>query len=180
MQTKHWWLGLVGLLLCPAMICADGGTLRFSKECHGYRITLFTFPTSLRAGMVDFSVLVQTAHSEMPLLDLPVTIHVYPHSDPQRKSGGLATNDMATNKLFQAIQLELSQAGWWHVEVVFDSPKGPMRVETDLEVGPPLPSWIDLGFWICWPAGAILLFAIHQCFLATQQRKHLEKTIADI
>jgi hypothetical protein len=163
MATKHWWLGLAGLLLSPAMICADGGTLRFSKECNGYRITLFTSPTSVRAGEVDFSVLVQSAQSEMPLLDLPVTIHVYPQSDPQRRSGGRATTDAATNKLFQALQLELSQPGGWHVAVVVESPKGPMQVETDIEVGPPLPSWVDLGMWIGWPAAAILLFVIHQC-----------------
>jgi hypothetical protein len=171
MAAKHWWFGLVAFLLWPAMTCADGGTLRFSKVCDGYRITLFTSPTSLRAGVVDFSVLVQSAHSEMPLLDLPVTIHVYPQNDPQRRSGGRATTAAATNKLFQAIQLELSEQGWSHVEVVVDSPRGPMRVETDLEVGPSLPSWIDLGMWICWPAGVILLFAIHQCFLASQRRK---------
>jgi hypothetical protein len=163
METKHWWLGLAGLFLCPAMTCADGGTLRFSKECDGYRITLFTSPTSLRAGVADFSVLVQSIHSETPLLDLPVTIHVYPQSDPQRGSSGLATNEAATNKLFRALQLDLSQPGWWHVDVVVDSPKAPMRVGTDLEVGPPLPSWVDLGLWIGWPAAAILLFVIHQC-----------------
>jgi hypothetical protein len=163
METKHWWLGLVGLLVCPTITCADGGTLRFSKEREGYRITLFTSPTSLRAGVVDFSVLVQSAKSEVPMLDLPVTIHVYPQGDPQRRSGGSATTEAATNKLFRAIQLDLSQPGGWHVEVVVDSPQGPMRVETDLEVGPPLPSWIDLSLWIGWPAAAISLFVIHQC-----------------
>jgi hypothetical protein len=177
MAAKHWWIGLVAFLLCPATTCADGGTMRFSKECDGYRITLFTSPTSLRAGVVDFSVLVQSAHSEMPLLDLPVTIHVYPQNDPLRRSGGRATTDAATNKLFQAIQLELAQPGWWHVEVVLDSPRGPIRVETDVEVGPPLPSWIDLGMWISWPAGAIVLFAIHQCFLSSHQRKQSGKTV---
>jgi hypothetical protein len=161
-MLKRFWWGIAWLLLCPALARADGGTMRFSKECDGYRITLFTFPTSLRAGVADFSLLVQSTHSDAALLDLPVTIHVHPQGDPERQSGGLATTDAATNKLFRALQLPLSQPGWWHVEVVVDTPTGPRQVETDLEVGPPLPSWVDLGFWISWPAAAIFLFVIHQ------------------
>jgi hypothetical protein len=164
------------LLLFPAMSCADGGTLCFSKLCGSYRITLFTAPTSLRAGPVDFSVLVQAVDSGAPLLDVPVSIHVFPESEPQRSSGGMATTAAATNKLFRAIQLELSEPGRWHVEVVVHSPERSARVEAELEVGPPLPSWIDLGMWIGWPAAAILLFALHQCFLARREHKR-ESTI---
>ena len=159
-------LGTAMLLLFPAMSWADGGTLVFSKACGDYRITLFTAPTSLRAGPVDFSVLVQAMDSGAPVLDVPVSIHVYPESAPQRSSGGPATTAAATNKLFRAIQLELSEAGRWHVEVVVHAPERPARVAADLEVAPPLPSWLDLGLWIAWPAAAILLFAVHQCLVA--------------
>ena len=156
---KSFGLVLVVLLLFPGLLRADGGTVRFSKQCAGYRITLFTLPTSLRAGVVDFSVLVQSTKSNQPLLDVPVAVHVYPEMHPQQRSGGQATTAAATNKLFHAIALELSKPGRWHVEVVVgaDSP-----VETVLEVGPPMPAWIDLGLWIGWPALAILLFALHQ------------------
>jgi hypothetical protein len=156
------WPALVVLLVCPAFVRADGGTIRFSKQCANYRITLFTAPTSLRAGTVDFSVLVQSADSEAPLLDVPVTVHVFPEGAPQRRTGGLATTAAATNKLFRAIQLELSEPGLWHVEVVVGAPPDSARVEAELEVGPPLPSWIDLGMWIGWPLVAVLLFAGHQ------------------
>jgi hypothetical protein len=155
------WPALVVLMLCPALARADGGTLRFSKQCAGYRISLFTAPASLRAGTVDFSALVQSADSEAPLLDVPVMVHVFPEGS-QTRIGGLATTAAATNKLFRAIQLELSEPGLWHVEVVVGEPPRQARVEADLEVGPPLPYWIDLGMWIGWPAAAILLFALHQ------------------
>jgi hypothetical protein len=171
----------LSLLLCPAIVRADGGTLRFSKQCDGYRITLFTAPTSLRAGPVDFSVLVQLADSDSPLPDLPVTVHVYPASEPQRRVGGPATTASATNKLFRAIQLDLPEPGRWHVEVVVHDPERPFQVDTELQVGPPPPSWIKLGIWIGWPAAAILLFAIHQCLVQRElkRRVRLQETRAD-
>lgn len=167
--AQRCWPGLVVLLLGPAMARADGGTLRFSQQSGAYRITLFTAPTSLRAGPVDFSVLVQSLDSKVPLLDVPVTIHVFPEAQPQRRSGGLATSAAATNKLFRAIQLELSEPGQWHVEVAVGSPERSARVEAELDVGPPPPPWIDLGIWIGWPAVAILLFAMHQCLVRRDQ-----------
>jgi hypothetical protein len=157
------------LLLCPAVSPADGGTLRFSKKVDGCRITLFTAPTALRAGPVDFSVLVQSADSDAPVLDVPVTVHAYPERDPQRRIGGPATAAAATNKLFRAIVLDLSEAGAWRVEVEVHDPPRSVRVDAQLEVGQPLPSWINLAPWIGWPAVAILLFVVHQRLLRRRQ-----------
>jgi hypothetical protein len=169
-------LGTSVLLLCSELSWADGGTLRFSKLSGGYRITLFTSPTSLRAGLVDFSALVQSADSETPLLDVPVTIRVYRDGEQRWRRGGAATTAAATNKLFRAIQLELTEPGLWHVEVEVHSPGRSALVNTELEVEPPLPSWIDLGVWIGWPAGAILLFAIHLCLVASRAGGRPEKS----
>jgi hypothetical protein len=157
------------LLVFPVMSWADGGTLIFSRACGGYRITLFTAPTTLRAGPVDFSVLVQAVDSGAPVLDVPVSIHAYPEIRPQQSTGGPATAAAATNKLFRAIQLELSEPGRWHVEVVIHSPEQAVRVEAELEVGPSLPSWIDLGIWIGWPVAAIFLFAVRQFFFVKRE-----------
>ena len=173
MAVARFWLvgclGLAVLVLVPVGARADGGTLRFSKPCGKYRITLFTAPAPLRAGPVDFSVLVQAADSESPVLDIPVTVSVCPESDPQRRLGGSTTTAAATNKLFRALQLDLSEPGRWHVEVELEAPEGSARVDTDLELGPPLPAWIDLALWISWPAGAILLFAIHQVLVRRRE-----------
>jgi hypothetical protein len=163
---------MVALFFVPTTACADGGTLRFSKLCDGYRITLFTAPTPLRAGTADFSVLLQTADSETPLLDVPVSVHVYPVGEPQRRRGGLATTAAATNKLFQSIALELPEAGTWRVEIEVQGPERSASVEADLEVEPPMPAGLDLAFWIGWPAGVIVLFGIHRRLVrgATQRR----------
>jgi len=165
---KSFGLVLVVLFLFPGHVWADGGTVRFSKQSGGYRITLFTLPTSLRAGVVDFSVLVQSLDSAQPLLDVPVTVHVYPENHPEQRRGGQATTAAATNKLFHAIPLELSEPGRWHVEVVVAADSW---VETILEVGPPMPAWLDLGLCIGWPALAIPLFALHQYLVRRATRR---------
>jgi hypothetical protein len=165
------WFGLALLLLFPCVVRADGGTVRFSRQIGGYRITLFTFPTSLRAGVVDFSVLVQAADSQKPVLDVPVTVHVYPESDPERRRGGPATTAAATNKLFHAVALDLSEPGRWHVEVTVQCNGDPIQLHTEVDIGPPLPTWIDLSLWIGWPALAILLFACHQFLVRTNRSR---------
>jgi hypothetical protein len=172
-------LVLCTLLLCPAASRADGGTLRFSKQTGDYRVTLFTSPTSLRAGPVDFSVLVQSAGSGAPLLDVPVAVHVYPQAEPRRRIGGPATSTAATNKLFRAISLKLLEPGRWHVEVEMGAPENPARIGAEIEVGPPLPSWIDLGMWIGWPAGAIVLFTIHQYLVQRGNRRRRGRAVAE-
>lgn len=155
---KSHCLIFAAVLLLPGSVLADGGTMRFSRQAGNYRIALFTFPTSLRAGVVDFSVLVQSVDSNKTLLDVPVMVYVHPENDPQQRRGGPATTSAATNKLFHAISLDLAEPGRWHVEVEVQG----SRVETVVEVAAPLPSWMDLGLWITWPAAAILLFVLHQ------------------
>lgn len=165
------YLVLAMLFLSPSITWGDGGTLRFAKQRDGYRITLFTAPMSLRAGPVDFSVLVQSARSEAPLPDVLVTIEAYPVNEPRKRTRGIATSAAATNKLFKAVQLELPQAGLWHVEVAIGTADQLIRADTELDVGEPLPSWVELAPWIGWPAAAIVLFAIHQ-WLARRRRRN--------
>ncbi len=167
-------LGLCLALFCPAAARADGGTLRISKVCDGYRITLFTSPTAPRAGQIDFSVLVQSTDSDAPLFDVPVTVQAYPDGEPQHRIGGPATTAVATNKLFRACLLNLSEPGHWHVEVEVGPPQHLAIAATDMEVGPPLPSWLALGVWIGWPSGAIMLFVMHQ-YLVRHSRSQRPK-----
>jgi hypothetical protein len=158
------------LILCPAMLRADGGTLRFSRRCGDYRITLFTAPPTLTAGPVDFSVMVQTMDSESPLLDLPVTVSVYPEAHPQRRLSGTATREAATNKLFQAIQLDLPESGRWRVEVTVDSPQGIRQAQGELEISPAPASGFARAGWIGWPAVAVVIFVIHRWLVYRQRR----------
>jgi hypothetical protein len=152
-------------LVWPAFVRADGGTMQLSTQRDGYRVTLFTSPTPLRAGPVDFSVLIQTADTEVIPNDVSVTIDAYPRGEPQRRVGGMATTAVATNKLFRAIQLDLSESGYWQVDVAISDGKQTTRVQTELVVAPPGLAWSSLGLWIGWPAAVILLFGIHLCLV---------------
>lgn len=155
---------LAFLLLSPLIpfTRADGGTVRFSERQGGYQITVFTAPTPLRAGLVDFSVLLQDAATGAPLLDACIEIAVAPSGRPQEIVRSRASAEAATNKLFQAATFELPTAGRWQVEVQIDGPRGPARVKLEVEAAEPQPRWEEMAFWIALPVVPILLFGIHQ------------------
>ena len=122
-------------------------------------ITVFTSPTPPRAGMVDVSVLVQDATTNMPRLDVPVEVSATRDHEPARVVHATATAENATNKLFQAAWLELPEPGLWNLDVVVGSEHA---IRIPLVVEAPLPGWLPLAGWIGWPAVAIVLFAIHR------------------
>ena len=140
----------------------DGGAVRFSSRRGDRLITVFTAPTPLRAGVVDVSVLVQDADSGKPLLDVRIVVHAHPIQHSQGRISAPATSEAATNKLLRAAGLELSEPGWWRVEVVVQDlgPGPPISFDVEVAEGPP--PWLDLSVWIGWPLVAIGCFALHQ------------------
>jgi hypothetical protein len=153
---------LCWLLLLPPLARADGGTLRFTERIGGYQVALFTAPSPLRAGPVDFSVLVQDAETDKVLLDARVELILTRTASPGEPMHYMASPETATNKLLHAAQFELPDAGSYRMDLLIDGPHGSVHKEMVLEVEPPLPSWSDLWFWIALPFGAIILFIIHQ------------------
>jgi hypothetical protein len=154
---------LVGclLLILPEMVQADGGTVRWSQRQGDYRITVFTSPTPFRAGPVDVSVLIQDAGGE-PIAGVPVRVRMTPRDHPEGEIRQLATTEAATNKLFHAAVFDLPQAGWWDVEIVIEGLQQPLVAHFAIEADEPLPRLGEMTAWIAWPAGAILLFLVHQ------------------
>jgi hypothetical protein len=154
---------IVGWLILgftPAPVLADGGLVRWSEVKGGYRITVFTAPTPIRAGAVDISALVQDASTGNPIWPMKVTVRMtrpgrfvleYP-----------ATSAAATNKLFSAAQFELPEPGHWALEVEVQGSHGRAVIGGELDAAAPLPRWRELWPWISWPALAIALFGIHQ------------------
>src|SRR6516162_8126595 len=121
------------LITLPAPALADGGTLRMSEEKGNYQIAIFTSPTPLRAGPVDISVLVQNAATHEPVSDVQIVVKA---ARRDRRGAAIhrpATFEAATNKLFQAVALNLNEPGWWQVEVGLDGPLGEARVALDIE-----------------------------------------------
>lgn len=151
------WLSLV------ATVRGDGGTPRFSGDAGGYRVTVFTEPTPLRAGQVDVSVLLEDRQSGAIVTDVPVSISAAPASHPAAVRRQPATTRAATNRLFQAATFELPEAGRWEFGVSVGESSGKVTCTFTVDVAPPIPRWVEYGFWIGWPIIPIFVFALHEC-----------------
>jgi hypothetical protein len=166
------------LSLVPSVAVADGGTIRFSQQKGNYRITVFTTPTPFRAGPVDISVLVQDAKTGKLLPDTHVTITATHREFKDISISETATNEAATNKLFQAALVELPHAGPYAFEVSIDGNMGSEQVLIELEVAEPLPFWLTLWPWVAWPFLVIILFGIH-LILVRRRSHHNAKLLPD-
>jgi hypothetical protein len=160
---------LICLLLASSFILnpssflrADGGAVRLSEQTGAYRVTVFTSPTPLRAGLVDVSVLVQDAITGELAAEIEVTIRAVQRDFPDTAIQRPATKEAATNKLYYAANFELPESGWYSLEVSVHGALGDGRVCLQMEAAEPLPSWLANWAWAGWPVLAILLFGIHQ------------------
>jgi hypothetical protein len=135
---------------------ADGGAVRLTERVGEYRVTVFTAPTPLCVGPVDISVLVQDANTSATAPELPITIRL---AQGEREIVASATRAAATNKLFQAAQVEVPAAGIWSCEVRIAEHE-PVRF--DLEVVEPAARWTEMWFWLTLPAFIIGLFVVVQ------------------
>jgi hypothetical protein len=165
-----WVLGASSLILHPSSLAmADGGTVRLCQRVGNHQVAVFTSPTPLRAGPVDVSVLVQDPTTGECTPGAEVMLRLTAHGS------GLtleypATSAAATNKLFQAADFELPEAGVWEVEVSVKGPQGPVSARFQLEAGEALPRWLDLWPWYTWPALVVVLFGFHQVLTRRTRR----------
>jgi len=158
------------LLLLPSLAAADGGTIRLSEQQGGYRITVFTAPTVLRAGPVDISVLVQDAATEEAASGVQVTVKVMRQGSPDVVFQHPATTEAATNKLYYAAVFDLPEAGWYSVEVSIHGVLEKAQVRFEMEVAEPVPPWLTMAPLVGWPVVAVLLFGIHQVLVRRRMR----------
>jgi hypothetical protein len=150
---------LTGLIVVPAVARADAGAVRASQRQGKLRLTVFSNPTPLRVGLADVSLLVQNVETGEQLYP-PAEIEL---SRPGQTSPPVryhATRDSATNKLFQAAQVNLPQAGLWTAAMTIDGPTGKIQFRFDLDVAEELPQWRSLWLWYCWPFLVVALFAL--------------------
>jgi len=150
------------LSACGTAARGDGGVVRIVEQQAGLQVSVFTSPNPLCAGPVDISVLVQDAETGQPVPEADVSIVVTPRGRSGRSIHGVATVDAATNKLLRAAVFDLSEAGWWDVDVICVAKPGRAHVHFALECGQPLPHWLAVWPWLIWPAGVVLLFGVHR------------------
>ncbi|HEY7327110.1 MAG TPA: hypothetical protein VH592_05710 [Gemmataceae bacterium] len=164
---------LISVLLIqpPAVLHADGGAVRLSKQIGNYRITVFTSPVPLRAGPVDISVFVQDTATGGPVSEARITVRASPRELPESSIIREATTDAATNKLFQAAVFDLTQPGWWDVQILIDGLNDPIGLQFQMELSEALPGIWQLAPWICWPAVVVALFCVHKWLVERKQRE---------
>lgn len=154
---------LVALLLgACGTAWGDGGTVQVSVAEEGYRVTIMTSPSPLRAGPVDVSVLVQDEGSGATVVDARCEIEL---RQPERSIRAVASREAATNKLFQSAQLELPAAGGWTLEARVIVGNKRIVASTEITAAGPLPAVNELWVWIGWPAVAVGLFVMHRALV---------------
>jgi len=150
------------VLACTAAVFADGGTLRVSRVCGSYRVTIFTSPEPLRVGPADVSVVVCDASSGVEISDSRVTLQLVPIGHASGGIRRIATRESSPTGLFQMASFDFDTPGRWMLETEIDSPLGHSRVGAEIVVLPPLPRWIDLAGWIVLPVLPIGLFTARE------------------
>ena len=104
---------LILLFLAPRLT-ADGGAVQLHEESGPLSITVFASPSPLRAGLVDFSVLVQDRESLESVLDAVVAIQLSHEASTITAS---AAHAQAQNKLLYAATVNLPDPGDWKYSV---------------------------------------------------------------
>ena len=163
-------LVFVCCFLCSSSrLRADGGTVRVHEQAGAYRVTVFTSPTPLRAGPVDFTVLVQDAATGECVPQARATLRL-----TARKTGAFleqpATAEAATNKLCLAAVFQLPESGWWDVDVAIEGAQGPARLRFGVQADEALPRWQELWPWFAWPALIVLIFSVHRALVRRTPR----------
>jgi hypothetical protein len=151
---------LLLLSVLAALLSADGGTLQVRQTSGPFVLSVFTSPAVPRAGLIDFSVLIQQAAGLDPVLDADVEVRA-------ESSSGIvvskaASHDNAQNKLLYAASLDLPTPGEWTFEVLVHQRQGSARVTGRLIASTREPRF--LAHWPQWIFIPLLLlvFTFHQ------------------
>jgi hypothetical protein len=150
------------IMLAPLVAHADGGTVQLRQASGPFVVTVFTAPETLRAGPIDTSVLVQDRETGRVILDAMVNLAFQPAAGAGSRYQGRATHVQATNKLLQAVTIDIPAAGWWTIQISVSRDGAQAVVATKLLVLPAAPRLAAIWPFVILPPVAIALFALHQ------------------
>lgn len=142
---------------------ADGGKVQLQKQAGPFVITLFSDPSEVRVGRVDFSVLCQNSNDKSTVLDAKVFIHMTKPGGSEIVEFTLpASHEAATNKLLYVAHLDLPTAGRWRVRVDVRKGTDEASIAGELNVLPKEPVLVTYWpFFVVVPLIA-LLFAMNR------------------
>ncbi len=116
---------MVALLALPALLWANGGTLRLNNVPMGeYLVSAFTDPTPVQADSLDVSVLAVFRSSGEVAPDLSVTIRTRHIDGTSPGDTRLATREQADDPRYYATKFALGAEGTWEITVIVRGPEG--------------------------------------------------------
>ena len=150
--------GIVGFAPFPAH--ADGGAVQFQKSTGPFVITVFTTPTPLRVGAVDFSLMIQSRENQQPVLDCQALVQL--HKEGAMSIRCEATHEAAQNKLLYAAQVNIPEPGEWELEAVITRRDDSVSINGPIAVS--CSSTLLFTYWrgLAFPPVLILLFVLNQ------------------
>jgi hypothetical protein len=165
--SKVCWLTISVLAISnfpfPARAHADGGQLRCTIEGDTVQASVFTDPTPVHLGTVDFNMIVQPVNGGS-LPPLPgCQVEVYRDGSPDKRQRAPAFLMRAFNTPTRVAQMELNEPGLWHVEVALeDVGDPPVKGRFDLNVEDSYSTNTISIAWAGLPVIAIWLYVVHR------------------
>lgn len=118
-------LPLLGLLLLPGLVWANGGTLRLNNVSMGaYLVSAFTDPTPVQVDSLDVSVLAVFRNSGEVVPDLSVTVRTRHLDGSAPGDVRAATREQADDPRYYATKFGLGAEGAWEITVTVVGPEG--------------------------------------------------------
>ena len=145
-------VGIIFTTVAPSVF-ADGGVVLFKKAAEYFEITVFQSPAPLRAGISDFSVLIQSKETGRPILDCDIRFTATPvKADVSAKAwqppccsmqhSQDVTADLtrahSKNRILYGALVALPQPGQWRVELLISHANTQCKIEHDITVAPPV------------------------------------------
>jgi hypothetical protein len=139
---------------------ADGGAVQFQKAAGPFRITVFATPTTLRAGPVDISLMIQSRDNQEPVLDCQTMVQLRKEGVTSIRSE--ATHEAAQNKLLYAAHVKVPESGLWELEAAIKQGNASINITGEITVAPSAP--VFLVYWrsLALPPLIISLFVMNQ------------------
>lgn len=144
-MIRSFCIGCAFILLLVRAVHADTGQLRDVVEGNGLRILIFSSPTPLRAGEVEFAVVATDSETGAPLESFELLLRVRrPSWDPGTPSWVIGGEPDPANAFAHKAILDIPDAGTWLFMVEVSSDGRVLEVPVEVEVGLPLPEWWQL------------------------------------
>jgi hypothetical protein len=151
---------VLSLLAAAPLLLADGGAVILHEQTNNYVVTVFASPAPPRAGIVDLSVLLQSAAAADPVLDADIWIRLDNGGTPITVH---ATRARAGNKLLYAASAPLVSPGPCHYSVsIARQAAERVLVSGVFTVLSPQPKLFALAAFIALPFFCFVILALHQ------------------